>query len=75
MMQKFLRRFLLDAMHCEKNLCEDILKTVLGAKDSYGSRQDMEELKIRRELWLGTSQNERELFHVPRAPYILAPNE
>jgi hypothetical protein len=48
-----------------------MLKTVLGAKDSYGSRQDMQELNIRRELWLETAQNERDLFHVSSAPYIL----
>jgi hypothetical protein len=58
-------------MHCKKNLCENMLKTVLGAKDSYGSRQDMQELNIRRELWLETAQNERDLFHVSSAPYIL----
>jgi hypothetical protein len=39
MFQKLLIRYLLDAMHCEKNLCENITKTVLGMKDSYGSRE------------------------------------
>jgi hypothetical protein len=48
-----------------------MLKTVLGAKDSYGSREDMQEQGIRRELWLAPSQNGRDLYHVPRASYIL----
>jgi hypothetical protein len=73
--QKLLRRHLLDIMHCKKNLCENMLKTILGAKDSYGSRKDMEEQGIRRELWLAPSHNERDLFHLPRAPYILTTSE
>jgi hypothetical protein len=24
----------LDVMHCEKNLCENVLKTIFGAKDT-----------------------------------------
>jgi hypothetical protein len=52
-------------------MCENILKTVLGAKDSYGNRQDMQELGIRNELWLGSLENERDLFSVLKAPYIL----
>jgi hypothetical protein len=74
-LQKLLRRYLLDAMHCEKNLCENMLKTVLGTKDSYGSCQDMQELNIRRDLWLQTSRNERDLFHLSSAPYVLSPSE
>jgi hypothetical protein len=73
--QKLLRRYLLDAMHCEKNLSENMLKTVLGSKDSYGSREDMQEHGIRRDLWLEPSQNRRDLYHMPRALYILTANE
>jgi hypothetical protein len=62
-------------MHCEKNLCENMLKTILGAKDSYGSRKDMEDQGIRRELWLTPVHNERDLFHLPTAPYILTTSE
>jgi hypothetical protein len=74
-MQKLLRRHLLDAMHCEKNLCENMLKTVIGTKDSYGSRQDMQEIGIRSDLRLEPSRNERELFTLPTAPYILSRTE
>ena len=42
----------LDIMHCEKNLCENILKTLFGMNDSPRSRQDVEDLNIREELWL-----------------------
>jgi hypothetical protein len=62
-------------MHCEKNLCENLLKTTFGAKDSYGSRQDLEERGIRPELWLRPAQNGREIFHIPPTPYILNAEE
>jgi hypothetical protein len=62
-------------MHCEKNICENIFKTVLGSKDSYGSRQDMEELRIRSDLWLEPPRTERDLFSLPKAPYILTPSK
>ena len=70
-LQKLLARYLLDAMHCEKNLCENMTKTVLGMKDSPGSREDMKDVGIRQELWLQPPQNNRESFHIPQAPYIL----
>lgn len=43
---------MLDVMHCEKNLSENILKTLFGMNDSPGSRQDVEYLQMRQELWL-----------------------
>ena len=70
-----MKRYLLDAMHCEKNLCENMTKTVLALKESYGSREDMRELGIRRELWLEPLQNNRESFHIPSAPYTLRGHE
>jgi hypothetical protein len=71
MMQKLLICYLLETMHCEKNLCENLTKIVLGLKDSYGSREDMRKLGIREELWLQPTQNNRESYHIPSAPYIL----
>jgi len=62
-------------MHCGKNLCENITKTIWEGKDSIGSRQDMEAMSIRQELWVAPSQNVRDEFHIPRAPYILNANE
>jgi hypothetical protein len=69
--QNLLIRHLLDAMHCEKNLCENLVKTTFGHKDSYGSRQDMESQGIKRGLWLRPSNNRKEVFNKPKAPYIL----
>jgi hypothetical protein len=58
-------------MHYKKNLCENITKTVLGMKDSYGSREDMKKLGIREDLWLRPPEINRESYHIPSAPYIL----
>jgi hypothetical protein len=73
--QKLLLRHLLDPMHCEKNIIENIVKYFFGASNSYGSRQDMTSLGIRHKLWLQASRNNREAFHVPEAPYVLKASE
>jgi hypothetical protein len=74
-MQKILIRHLLDAMHCKKNLYENMVRTTFGQKDNYGSRQDMESQGIRRNLWLQPSNNRRDTFHKPEAPYVLNTKE
>jgi hypothetical protein len=58
-------------MHCDKNLTENVVKMFFGAKDSYGSRHDLESLVIREDLWLEPARNNRDAFHVPEAPYVL----
>jgi hypothetical protein len=62
-------------MHCEKNLCENMVKTTFGKTDSYGSREDMETNGIRENLWLHPPRNMKDIFHMPAAPYILKPEE
>lgn len=62
-------------MHCEKNLCENIVKTLLGMNDSPGSRRDAEDLGIREEIWLQAPQRQQDQFYMPHAPFILNPNE
>ena len=58
-------------MHYKKNLCENIIKTIWGLKDTLKSRLDLEEPKIRSELhpvWHGA--NGTILLSV--APYVLS---
>jgi hypothetical protein len=43
---------LLDVMHCEKNLCKNIVRTIYGEKDYPRSRMDMMDMGIRQELHL-----------------------
>ncbi len=39
-------------MHCEKNICESMLKVIFGEKDFVVVEKDMEEMGILRQLWL-----------------------
>jgi hypothetical protein len=43
---------MLDMMHCEKNLYENILKRIFGSKDIVAVRKDLKECDIRCHLWL-----------------------
>lgn len=60
-------------MHVEKNVCENVVKTILGEKDTVASRRDMEATGVREELWLVKLTNERGKTKVikPLAPYVL----
>jgi hypothetical protein len=68
-------RHILDVMHCEKNLCENIVKTIMGKKDSPGSRQDMQDLDIWKELWLQEAQRRGGSFFIPEPTYTLSTTE
>jgi hypothetical protein len=65
----------MDVMHSEKNLCENILKTLFGLNDSPGSRQDLQDLNIREQLWLQPPRCQDDKYYMSYAPYILKPNE
>jgi len=62
-------------MHCEKNLCENILKTLMAMNDNPGSRQDAQNLGIREEIWLQPSTQVNVDNYMLHAPYILDVNE
>lgn len=62
-------------MHCEKNLCENILKTILGEADHARGRRDLEELGIRPELWLTLREGTVDEYTMPHAPNVLTPDE
>ena len=67
-------RHVLDVMHIEKNIAESVLKFLFGEKDTPDSRRDLEELGIRRELWLRPRAN-RQSFVKPHAPYVFTDAE
>ena len=52
MVQRLPVRQLLDVMHCEKNVCDNILKTLLGEKDSPAVRIDLQNRGICPQMWL-----------------------
>ena len=70
-------RHCLDAMHIEKNICMNILGTLLDipekTKDGLNARRDVADLKIRPEL---TPINEnKKIFIPPPACYTLTKKE
>jgi hypothetical protein len=67
-------RHVLDVMHIEKNIAESVLRFLFGDKDTLESRRDMEELGVRRELWLRPRPN-RQGFVKPHAPYVFTEAE
>ena len=67
-------RHVLDVMHIEKNISEAVLKFLFGDKDTAESRRDLEEMGVRRELWLKPSRN-RQRFSKPHAPYVFTEAE
>ena len=69
-MQSLTIRHVLDAMHCGKNLCENIIKTNWGLKDNLKVRLDLEEANIRPELHV-VPGGARGTLLIPKAPYIL----
>ena len=73
--QHLLERHILDVMHCEKNLSENLLKTLFGMNDSPGSRVDAEDLGIREEIWLQPPRRQQDGYYMPHAPYVFRPNE
>jgi len=62
-------------MHCEKNICENFLKTILDMHDSPGSRQDAQDMHIREEIWLQPAGRREDAFYMPHVPYVLNPEE
>jgi hypothetical protein len=62
----------LDVMHCEKNLCESVLKTIFGVKDIMAICEDLKKCGIRPHLWL---QVNGVRFIKPTASYVLSNEE
>lgn len=67
----------LDVMHTEKNVCESIICTILDikgkSKDDIGSRLDLRDMGIRKELHPRDGVNGKTLL--PAAPYTLSKDE
>ena len=64
-------------MHCEKNFCENILKTICGfkEKDSVRVRRDMQREGIRKHLWMVKDPRNPSRMIKPAANYVLTPSE
>lgn len=73
---KLLMRHNLDVMHIEKNVCDNIVGTLLNdsvkSKDTTKARLDLEDLNIRKELWLKERNGK---FVKPPANFTLSKDE
>ena len=58
-------------MHCEKNICDILLRTLLGEIDGPKSREDMRARGIRPHLHLVPNADGQTHF-MPDAPYVLS---
>ncbi|XP_028118539.1 uncharacterized protein LOC114316078 [Camellia sinensis] len=67
----------IDVMHMEKNFSENVIRTMLGIdgknKDTDKARMDLEDMNIRKELWL--IKNPDGSYVKPRACFSLTPKE
>jgi len=70
--QKLLIRHVLDVMHCEKNIAENLLLTLLGIKDGPAVRHDMKEAGCKTSLHIKKAKPPQTGFHIPKAPYVLS---
>ena len=65
-------RHVLDVMHCEKNLCENFLRTTMGEKDTPAVRADIQARGIRPHLHLQPCGPNGDQLHMPSASYVLS---
>ncbi|XP_073313448.1 uncharacterized protein [Primulina huaijiensis] len=72
-----LLRHNIDVMHVEKNVCENIIGTLLNqkkkSKDGVNARKDLMHLKIREKLH--PQEKGENKYHLPAAPYTLSKKE
>ncbi len=73
MWHHFLLRHMVDLMHCEKNICENMLKIIFKEKDVVAMRNNMQEVDIWLTLWLQRIPNGG--YNKPIAPYVMIEQE
>ena len=71
-LQRLPNRQLLDPMHCEKNVCENLIKTLMGEKDNAAVRVDLQQRGIRPQLWLEERGSRGNQLWLLDAPYVLS---
>jgi hypothetical protein len=61
-----------DVMHIEKNVCESLIKFIIGAKDTIKVQRDMEVCSIREHLWLKRDPHKSgKIFKPIASSYVL----
>ena len=64
---------LLDLMHIFKNVAELLWKTITGAKDTKGQRDDLQEMHRMANFWAQIGHNGKVVL--PKAPWVLTKEE
>lgn len=64
----------LDVMHVERNASSNVLKHVMGEKDTVAGRRDMEEAGKFQNLWLQRDGNACD-YIMPAAPWVFSARE
>lgn len=64
-------RNLVDCMHVEKNVAENLLRTLFGEKDGPSVRLDLRRRNIRRHLWMRGVPGQDHRAFIPEAPWVL----
>ena len=59
-------------MHCEKNVCDNLIRTLMGEKDNASVRVDLQDKGIRPQLWLEERGPGGNRLWLPDAPYVLS---
>lgn len=68
-------RYTVDVMHTEKNVVENILRTLFGEKDNMKVRLDLQNRNIRSRLWLRRMGNGDGRAYMPDATYVLSKSD
>jgi hypothetical protein len=71
-MQSLPVQYVLDAMHCEKNVTENLLKTLFGIKDTPSVKVDLMNRRLRPHLHLQAVCGHGDRLYMPDAPYVLS---
>jgi hypothetical protein len=61
-------------MHCEKNICENVMKTIWGHPDTLKARLDLKEARIRPHLHPLPGRKPESMVLLA-APYVLSKDE
>ena len=61
-------------MHYEKNIIENVMKTIFGEKDTLGVRLDVTKAGIRKHLWPVQGKKPGTVI-LPRSSYVLTKEE
>ncbi len=73
--QHLLIQHTLDVMHIEKNVCKNVIKFIIGVKDTFRVCRNMEVCGVQKHLWLKRDPHNPGKIFQPIVSYLLKPKE